>query len=232
MKDNKDIELAKIAPVLSGMSKENPYRVPEDYFDASSLNIMEAIQFETAYEEIESPALSAIKKENVFVTPVDYFEELSAQINSSINKLEIAGEAPVLASIKTTNAFEVPPAYFDNLASQIQFKIRKEEEQQSPGFWQQLATLFKPQFAAPVVMGCLVLWIGLRMNSSTSLKPVELSSNDASWAMENSYLAQMDESLLIDALDENKLNDAPESNLETEDYLVNNVDVSTLTEEL
>ncbi|MEW6469255.1 MAG: hypothetical protein AB1458_10035 [Bacteroidota bacterium] len=85
--------LEKYAPALAGIRKENPFVVPEGYFDLLPSSIR----------------LALLRKENGgFVVPDDYFEELPGIIRDRI----------FLAGLKQDP--DVPEGYFDTLADKIQ----------------------------------------------------------------------------------------------------------------
>jgi hypothetical protein len=85
------------------------FTVPENYFDELSANIQSRINLEEALDKETSP----------FGVPDGYFDELSANIQARIN----VGEA----LDKEAAGFIVPEGYFDNLQQQIQSRIFVEE---------------------------------------------------------------------------------------------------------
>jgi hypothetical protein len=85
------------------------FSVPENYFDELSANIQARINIEEALD----------KESAGFIVPPNYFDELSSNIQSRINLEE--------ALDKEATGFEVPEGYFDNLQQQIQSRIFVEE---------------------------------------------------------------------------------------------------------
>ncbi|HZX58705.1 MAG TPA: hypothetical protein VFE54_08265 [Mucilaginibacter sp.] len=102
---------------LKQVNPNNPFTVPEGYFD--SLN--EIILSKATLEELK-------KNPTGFTVPENYFDELSDNIQARINLEE--------ALDKETTGFTVPENYFDELAGNIQSRINLEEslDKESTGF--------------------------------------------------------------------------------------------------
>jgi hypothetical protein len=100
---------------LKQVNPENPFTVPEGYFD----NLDEQILSKIKLEELRG---------NGFTIPEGYFDELAGNIQSRIAVEE--------ALDKEATGFAVPEGYFDNLEQQIQSRIFVEEalEAQPAGF--------------------------------------------------------------------------------------------------
>ena len=97
-----------------------------------------------------------------------------------------------------------------------------------------LLQLLKPQYSVSLALGCFVIWLGLNFNRSTlKISDAELfaqiNPKEASDYLNNNIGSQ-DDAMLIDAVDGAKLKSSIDK--ETEDYLLNNVDVSTLEDAL
>ena len=69
--DNLEDDFKSIAPILSGIKKQNNFVVPENYFDELTNNIQDSINLIN-----ETPVLSNTEKKNSFSTPDSYFENL------------------------------------------------------------------------------------------------------------------------------------------------------------
>ena len=78
-----DDELKEQAPSLSGMKKENPFAVPDNYFDSLAENTMQKIQ--------SIPDLERMQKENPFHVPEGYFDSLPSDIQQRIYENKKAG---------------------------------------------------------------------------------------------------------------------------------------------
>ena len=73
--EDQDDDLKGMAPYLSRLSDNNPFKAGADYFESFENKLQEHIN---ELEEIknEAPVLSNIPKYNLFGVPVDYFDEL------------------------------------------------------------------------------------------------------------------------------------------------------------
>jgi hypothetical protein len=67
---NEDGELKKTAPVLSGLKKENPFTVPEDYFKALPQIIMEKCQPNDAHKKWSWGIFTIYKRMMVVATVI------------------------------------------------------------------------------------------------------------------------------------------------------------------
>lgn len=83
-----DDELKKLAPGLSKLKNENPFRVPDNYFDSLPDTIQQKIN--------ALPDLERMNKENPFSVPEGYFDSLPMNIQQRIvdekKKKSIFGE--------------------------------------------------------------------------------------------------------------------------------------------
>jgi len=120
------------------VGKDNPFAVPEGYFEGLDECVMAAVRMEelksdtpeftvpdgyfeqlTGNIQARIAVEQAINKQDAgFTVPAAYFENLSDNIQSRI-AVETAMEAG--------EAFEVPAGYFENLSSQIQSRVFVEE---------------------------------------------------------------------------------------------------------
>ncbi len=73
-------ELAKLSPLLAGLSREMPYSVPSLYFEEASQSIP------LTNADVESPLLAAIGKAMPYDLPHSYFDNLPKQILESVTK--------------------------------------------------------------------------------------------------------------------------------------------------
>lgn len=105
-----DKEWQKDAPVLASISKDNPFTVPEGYFNTLS-------------EQLKSRALiesKQIKDSAGFTVPEAYFTGLSQRIQGRI----------VLESTLSKNkeqGLQLPESYFETLSDRIQARIGKKK---------------------------------------------------------------------------------------------------------
>lgn len=77
-------DLRNIAPNFSRIKKQNPFEVPQNYFDKLPSILHEKCVEAEELKEI-APVLTGIKKENIFSVPNDYFEHLPYTIGERIN---------------------------------------------------------------------------------------------------------------------------------------------------
>lgn len=104
---------------LKQVNPENPFTVPEGYFDSLNEQVLSKIKV----EELKKSIL-----ETGFTIPSNYFEELSGNIQARVNVEE--------ALDKGTAAFTVPEGYFDELTGNIQARIsiEKAADKETAGF--------------------------------------------------------------------------------------------------
>lgn len=110
MNDKKEIEiereeLKREFPLLFGLEKKNPFRVPEQYFE----NAGEEIEIRIGLENGKSG-------ESNFEVPDNYFRDLESKIKAGIKLDEIR-----------RNSFELPEEYFGKSEEQIRKSIYLDE---------------------------------------------------------------------------------------------------------
>lgn len=75
------------SPLSNDAQNNNPYSIPENYFNGLEERLMQAVReradYQTAKEELNdiSPVLNSIGKENPYDVPQGYFENLTTEIN-------------------------------------------------------------------------------------------------------------------------------------------------------
>lgn len=94
-------------PALKQVDENNPFTVPEGYFDELEKNIISAVNLEE------------LKTGKGFTVPENYFDELSGNIQSRIN-IEAYVNNP-------EHGHAVPEGYFDELEQQVNARILIEE---------------------------------------------------------------------------------------------------------
>ncbi|OAQ40635.1 hypothetical protein A5893_06745 [Pedobacter psychrophilus] len=98
----------KDAPLLASIKKDNPFKVPTNYFE----DLDERIQNELFLENLKSNI-------DNFKTPKGYFENLSQQIINQIKLNEIISEGL---------GFATPEKYFENTKQQILKSVEPKKE--------------------------------------------------------------------------------------------------------
>jgi len=104
---------------LKQVNPNNPFTVPEGYFDSLDEQILSKIKLEEMRNSMP---------ETGFAVPENYFEDLAGNIQSRITVEE--------ALDKEAAGFTVPDGYFDNLEQQIKSRLFVEEalDAQPAGF--------------------------------------------------------------------------------------------------
>ncbi|HEY0056206.1 MAG TPA: hypothetical protein VGB63_12685 [Pedobacter sp.] len=101
------------APKLAAMEKNNPFLVPEGYFEEMQAQLHAQIfihQFD--------------KQQELFQVPDQYFDTLTDQISSRVKLEQLVGS-------KNEEVFSVPENYFENLEDKINAKIGITSQKQS-----------------------------------------------------------------------------------------------------
>lgn len=171
-------ELKDLNSGLDAQAGQNPYSVPEGYFEGFAASMLSRIQTEgmTAAEEIArlSPVLAGITRQMPFEVPADYFglnlEGLKAFTSESEDSL-------VLSFIDKEMPYEVPPGYFANVPEQVLEKVSPRGKVVSMGGrkWMRLAV-------AAMITG-LITFSGIayfNSRSSASKVPVTVALKKAS----------------------------------------------------
>jgi hypothetical protein len=106
-------ELKDIAPTLSGIDFQQPYRVPAGYFDGLAEQVMLRIRLEnagSAKEELEiiSPFLSGLDKKMPFSAPGGYFDTLTPGVR--VARKELREPARVVKMFQPRRTFRMAAA--------------------------------------------------------------------------------------------------------------------------
>jgi len=174
-----DDELENTAPGLSKMKKENPFRIPENYFDSLAENIQKKIS--------ETSDLERMSKENPFQVPENYFESLPYSVSEKI-------------AIKKNKSISIS---------------------------------WKPKYAYAVAAVIIVVILGIKY-FNRDITPNKIENYVTIEDLQSSaYLAEVDESILIEQLElQNQSNQVSDDN-SIEQYLIdNNIDVNQIADHL
>jgi hypothetical protein len=117
-------ELNELNASLSANSN-NPYSVPEGYFDGLAASVLAKIKGETPLPAVEelaqlSPFLAGISKRMPYAVPENYFQSNVKGLSAFTSESE---ESLVLSFIEKEMPFEVPKGYFANVPDQVLEKI-------------------------------------------------------------------------------------------------------------
>lgn len=120
--ENKITELRLISPMLAEAGTTNPYRVPGEYFQDFSMQVLAVIKAE---DDIAFTRLNETQKKP-FEVPPSYFDNLSNQIINRIRALdaispkeELEALSPLLVHLDKAPVFAKPSEYFEELPSDI-----------------------------------------------------------------------------------------------------------------
>jgi hypothetical protein len=172
-----------------------------------------------------APRLSELKRENPFAVPDDYFDSLSRSIQQQIQSL------PDFEKTAAKEHFKVPEGYFDSLPTTIQQRIIDEKKKRIS--WGEIVDgiFFRPKFALALASIAILIVFGVKyFNRPINVEPVvaEISASDIS---NSTYLADIDELLLVNAVALQISIEEKDGSLEN--YLIeNNIDINQLTEHL
>jgi hypothetical protein len=172
-----------------------------------------------------APRLSELKKENPFTVPDGYFDSLSGSIQQQIQSL------PDFEKTAAKEQFKVPEGYFDSLPTIIQQRIIEERKKRFS--WGEIVDgiFFRPKFALVLASVAILIVFSLKyFNRPISVQPelAEVSLTDLSNSL---YLADIDETLLADAVA--MQTSAADENETLKEYLIdNNIDINQITEHL
>ena len=108
-------ELKEIAPSIAVLDNQNPYQIPDFYFDSFAAEVLKKIHSHVI-KELQNP----------YQSPAGYFDGLAESIIQKIHSKDILGAnnevyrelleiAPLLNSLNKENIFSVPENYFENL---------------------------------------------------------------------------------------------------------------------
>lgn len=115
-------ELQELSPLVAGISRANPYRLPEGYFEALPGEILHITQ-------AEQPELGS--RQPVFSVPQGYFDNLAANVLARVKEQELTVQqeleelAPLLNTISKKPVYRVPEGYFESLELTIPLKLGK-----------------------------------------------------------------------------------------------------------
>ena len=235
------IELAdelKEFKMLSGIEKKLPFVTPDNYFAQSGL--------ESKVELAPYEKLVTVKRENNFITPELYFEKAAVRTVTKIEVAEELKEFVTLASIEKENVFAVPNAYFDNLSYEIREKVFAEKNKTSV-FDNVLHIVFSKK-TVYALAATLVLSLGLYFYNSTE-KVVgtdcgTLACLDRNEILKDNQLLPLDEESLMEMVNVESLSknlkqdlertteEKKEDSKENENFVLENVDVNDIVDEI
>jgi hypothetical protein len=249
------IELAeelKEFKVLSSIEKKLPFATPDNYFVSS----------EVRSELSVYPKLSAVKKstssadrQNGFVTPELYFETSAEAIKTKIEIAEELKAYPVLYSITKENSFAAPQNYFEGLSHRLREEMAPAREESTVVKVLHLVFNKKTVYAiaATVVISLGIFFYaeGIPYRDNSGEETVSGDCNTLACLQKNDivkgdYLMTLDEDALMEVVNVDKLSKGLQENLKqskkesdtqtdkktNEDYVLENVDVNDIVDEI
>jgi len=209
------------APYLASLQKENPFNVPEQYFNLLPDSINNSIYYEQLKEAIPMPGFSV---------PDQYFSSLEQRIAAGIKNAdddEGAQDDNLIYSLPKSDGYTTPDLYFDRLHAKI---LEKTVAQDVPAAKQssKIIRLWHSGLLKYASAACFVLvsTFGLYINYSHQ------EATRADIASEQ-LLYDIDEQDIIDNIQGNNTdvqqNDINKTDLET--YILNNYSQSDLSSE-
>lgn len=228
------IELAdelKEFKLLSSISKELPFVTPSGYFESKS-------------ELAQYPSLSALRNKSVFVVPENYFEDAAVRLKEKAMLAEEMSVYPTLASIDKQNVFEVPAGYFENFSPKVRATITAGNNEQDV-FTKVLHIVFSKK-TVYAIAAMLVISLGIYVfnldNGTVNTDCNTVACLDKNEIIKTNQLNSFDEEVLIEAVNtddlQKNLNKVLEQNAtssedeNTESYILENVDVNDITDEI
>ncbi|MEE1945483.1 hypothetical protein VRU48_10210 [Pedobacter sp. KR3-3] len=206
MKDNENMEWEKEAAFLASLPRTTPYRVPDNYFDHLQLHINQSVFVDGLMQ----------KEDQGFTVPQNYFEDLALQIEDRI-------ATDQLRTLTATDGFKTPEGYFEKLQANILSQTAASRPKpKTIRLWQ--SDLMKYVSAA-----CFIVLTasGLYLNQQNTLK----QTRKAELANEQ-MLYDIDESVIIEHLQEGQTANASASDTEMENYILNHFSSSDLSNNL
>lgn len=229
------IELAdelKEFKLLSSIPKKSPFAVPSNYFENKT-------------ELAEYPHLSSLKRKDVFDVPVNYFENSARRINNKLEAIEELSNYASLASIAKLNLFTTPAEYFDKSLVQLRSDLTTETKVNNSG--KVIQFIFNKRtayaMAAMLVMSLGLYFYNSKTEAASSADCNTLACLNKQEIVKDNQLNNLDDEALIEIVnteqlsknlkDKLKQENTKENQEQTnEDYVLENVDVNDITDEI
>jgi len=198
-----DEELKKLSPTLFGLSRENPFAVPDGYFNSLSEQVVQQIQ--------SVPDFERVANENPFVVPDDYFNSLTVTIQQRISeeksrRIRWREKLPEIGYSLFGEIRFAPALAFASVALLLVFGVKY------------MTRTVRLSQDSPVAVSANDI-------SSPEITTSELNSSG--------YLSEIDESMIVEQLGNKVIASEPANDKSEEDYLINNdIDVSTIADQL
>jgi hypothetical protein len=157
--------------------------------------------------------LSSVRKENPFLVPENYFDSLPGNIMKKIDAL------PDIDRMKKENPFLVPDGYFESLASTVQRRIADEKKKNILEEW--ISVLLRPKYSLSFAAAIVILILGIKyFTKSPDSEPRGVLSYTE--VRNSDYMADLDESTLVDILEQENKDENINEDSGLEQYLMDN----------
>jgi hypothetical protein len=176
-----EAELNSISPLIAGLPRQLPYRVPAGYFNQLSGLLLEKVraadQAEPASELAAlSPLLAGLSKKPPFSIPEGYFEKIGEEVSSGLSGIlqtnEVLETLPALLfTARNINPYTVPAAYFEQFPHKMLGKVKVSAPVVSiKKHWLQYA-------AAAIVAGIIAIgaWLYFQPSVSDLAVPADMA---------------------------------------------------------
>ena len=194
---------------LENIPKNNPFSVPEGYFDESKSSITQAVFLDRLKAQVPSDG---------FTTPEHYFSELRDQITAGV-ALEN------LKALTVSEGHTVPAGYFEQLQNNIIAKTAAKQKTPVLKIWH--SSLMKYASAA-----CFIILSTTGFYFYQHHTPVlKTAYNDLATEQ---MLYDIDEDVIIDHIKDNNLQQAkaPATDVALENYILSNYSQSDIASDL
>jgi hypothetical protein len=170
--------------------------------------------------------LSKLKKENPFIVPANYFDSLAGNVQQKIDALpDLEKTSPGFSG------FRVPDGYFDSLPMAVQQRIADAKKKNIFEEW--IAVVLLPKFSLSLSIFIILLIFGIKYFTKTAGTKSSTDALSYNEIINSEYVSELDESVLIDILEDENRNESVNEDNSLEQYLIDNdVDISQLENRL
>jgi len=180
------------------------------------------------YDDLKrlAPGLSRLKNENPFSVPDHYFDSLSENIQKKIQTL------PDFERTSPENPFRVPEGYFDSLPGTTRQRILEGKEKQSI-FGEWISTVLRPKVSLPFATLIVLIISGIVYFKRPTVLTVPDNSLTCEEIKTSSCIEDIDETMLIEVLEQQQNSGNVKEDKSLEQYLIDNdIDISQLEKRL
>lgn len=194
---------------LENIPKNNPFSVPEGYFDESRSRVANAIFLDKLKSRVTADG---------FTTPDQYFTELAGEISAAI-------ATENLKALTSTSGYAVQTGYFEQLQNNITAKTSAKRKPSVLKLWH--SSLMKYASAACFIILSTTGFYFYQQHSPS----LKTAYNDLATEQ---MLYDIDEDVIIDHIRDNNLQQvkAPATDVALENYILSNYSQNEITSDL